>query len=153
MVDGRIEAGNSAWIAGLHGLRGLRGMRGEDPGARDYSAMRSHFRDLVAYRRAAALGDELHREIATWSAFDRYGLGVQLLRAADSIGANIAEAAGRWSLPDRRRFLIIARGSLYETEHWLARAHERGLVAQERIDGLRAIAVPLTGLIRAPAPT
>ena len=115
--------------------------------------MRSNFRGLAAYERAAALGDDLHREIATWRAFDRYGLGVQLLRAADSIGANIAEAAGRWTLPDRRRFLVMARGSLYESEHWLARAHARGLLSESHLERLKTIAIPLNGLIKAPAPS
>ena len=54
-------------------------------------------------------------------------VGIQLVRAADSIGANIAEAYGRRSRADRRRMLFIARGSACELEHWLALAHARGL--------------------------
>jgi four helix bundle protein len=50
-----------------------------------------------------------------------------LVRAADSIGANIAEANGRAKGPDQSRLLVIARGSIYETQHWLERARSRGL--------------------------
>jgi four helix bundle protein len=79
----------------------------------------SQWRDLTAYSRAAVLGDDLPRAIAGWPRFDRWSTGMQLLRAADSIGANIAEAAGREHAADKRRFLVIARASLFETEHGL----------------------------------
>jgi four helix bundle protein len=58
---------------------------------------------------------------------DRQSIGPQLIRATTSVGANIAEASGRWHEQDRRRFLWIARSSLHETEHWITCAEERGL--------------------------
>jgi four helix bundle protein len=74
--------------------------------------------------------------------------GVQLLRAADSIAANIAEGSGRSGAADRRRMFTIARGSLYETEHFLQRARVRGLeIPDLRTDDL---ARTLNGLIRSP---
>lgn len=51
-----------------------------------------------------------------------------MVRAADSVGANISEAYGRWSYADRARMVFIARGSACELEHWLARAEQRGLL-------------------------
>jgi len=56
--------------------------------------MRSEYRDLVAYQRATAVAADMYAAVSRWSSLDRWSTGVQLTRAADSIEANIAEAAG-----------------------------------------------------------
>jgi len=43
----------------------------------------------------------------------------QLIRAAASIGANIAEGYGRYKGKEYQRFLQIALGSANETDYWL----------------------------------
>jgi four helix bundle protein len=110
--------------------------------------MATTFKDLEVYRRAAALADELYELTVRWDKFERWSIGIQLMKAADSIGANIAEATGRWTTPARRRFLYIARGSLAETEHWLLRAEQRGLLPIGWSERLSAIRRPLNGLIK-----
>ena len=90
--------------------------------------------------------------MATWPSFERWTIGVQLVRAADSIAANIAEASGRWHEADKRRLLVIARGSLYETQHWLARAEARGLGTGRQEPKLAQVGRMLSGLIRRPGP-
>jgi four helix bundle protein len=90
------------------------------------------FESLSVYRRAAALADEVRTAVVLWPVFDRWTVGVQLVRAADSVGANIAEAYGRWSYADRARLLFIARGSVCELEHWFMRAQARSLKCPPR---------------------
>jgi four helix bundle protein len=111
---------------------------------------RSKFHDLEVYKLAVALADDLYADAARWPSFARYSLGSQLVRAADSVGANIAEATGRWHVPDKRRVLFIARGSLYETEHWIARAERRGLLLPGTSGRAEEIARALNGLIKNP---
>jgi len=108
----------------------------------------SDFRQLVAYRLSAAFANEMYERIARWPSFDRWSTGIQLIRAADSIGANIAEGAGRWHRDDQKRFLRIARGSLLETEHWVATAETRGLLEVGTAERLTEVARALNGLIR-----
>lgn len=114
--------------------------------------VRSEFRDLAAYQRSVAVGRDLRREIRRWSAFDRWSIGIQLIRAIDSVGANIAEASGRLHALDRRRFLLNARGSLREAEHWLVTAKEAGLFDSDALERLERIAHPLAGLINRHTP-
>jgi four helix bundle protein len=108
------------------------------------------FRDLLVYRRSVALSDALYRCVASWNSFARWTVGVQLVRAADSIGANIAESRGRTRDPDQRRFLIVARGSALELEHWIDRALERGLhVPAAATEEAKEVGRMLNGLLRA----
>jgi four helix bundle protein len=110
--------------------------------------MGSDFRGLRAYELAAALARDLNAAVSRWEKFERWSLGIQLMRAADSIGANIAEATGRWHVADQRRVLYFARGSLHETEHWVAVAKERGLLASDADARIPELARTLNGLIR-----
>jgi four helix bundle protein len=74
-----------------------------------------------------------------WKPLEKDTVGKQIIRAADSIGANIAEGAGRYNFQDNKRFVKIARGSLHETRYWLRRAYTRKLLTDEQIDKLKPI--------------
>jgi four helix bundle protein len=108
----------------------------------------SDFRRLRVYTLSRALARDLHAAVERWPVAAQRQIGDQLLRAVDSVGANIAEASGRWYFADQRRLLYIARGSLYETENWILVAQERGLLPQDADKPLAEIARTLSGLIR-----
>jgi len=114
--------------------------------------MASTFTNLVAYRLAGELSDDVGRAVARWDSFEKWSIGIQLARSANSIGANIAEALGRWHTKDRRHLLMVARGSLYETEHWLLRADARGLAHGASCDKFQELARTLNGLIKRAPP-
>ena len=113
--------------------------------------MRARFHELVAYQRAVALADELHAVVPAWPSLQRWSVGAQLLRASDSVGANIAEAFGRWHKNDQRRLLYIARGSVYETQHWIARAEKEKLLPEGTREKAEEVSRVLNGLISAHA--
>ena len=108
---------------------------------------------LSVYGKAISLADDLRPRILTWESFDRWTLGVQLMRAADSVGANLAEAFGRETDADRVRFLVIARGSATETEYWLERALPRGLLRDcGLLDRAQEVCRMLHGLVNSNRP-
>ncbi len=74
------------------------------------------------------LSDDIWDEVQQWNRFDQDTIGKQLARAADSVSANLSEAYGRYTFPDRKRFSYIARGSLCETLNWIGKATRRNLL-------------------------
>ena len=93
---------------------------------------KTNFQNLRVYRLSEKLADKVWTAVAGWDNLARDTVGKQLIRAADSVGANIAEGEGRGSFQDNRRFIKIARGSLQETQHWLRRAYKRNLLTIEQ---------------------
>jgi four helix bundle protein len=83
---------------------------------------------ITAYKIASDLSDEIWNIVSNWSLIAKKTVGEQLIKSTDSIAANIAEAEGRHFKKDKMRFLYQARGSLYETGHWLDKAMKRKLI-------------------------
>jgi four helix bundle protein len=110
---------------------------------------RTQFENLQVYRLAEDLADRIWDVVAPWKNFAKDTVGKQLVRAADSIGANIAEGSGRGAFQDNRRFVRIARASLHETKHWLRRAYKRGLLEIHETEALKTILDELAPLLNA----
>lgn len=110
---------------------------------------KTNFEKLRVYRLAEDLADEVWKIVRRWDPFARDTVGKQLVRSADSIGANIAEGTGRGSFQDNRRFVRTARGSLYETRHWLRRAFKRDLLSAEQIDRTKPLIDNLSPMLNA----
>ena len=89
-------------------------------------AIKSH-RDLIVWQKAMALAAAAYRLTKTFPVDERYRMTGQLLRAAASIPANIAEGHARGTRKDYARFIAIARGSLAETDTFLQLASDVGI--------------------------
>ena len=77
--------------------------------------------------------------VSKWEYLAKKTIGTQLVRSADSIGANLAEGTGRGSAAENCRFAKIARGSLFEVKHWLRRAFKRNLLTEVEIDSFQDV--------------
>lgn len=93
--------------------------------------MGTSLEDLKVIQSAESIADAIWRHVVPWDAFARDALGSQLVRATDSIGANIAESFGRFNFGEKIQFLYYARGSLFETKYWLNRAAHRSLLKDD----------------------
>ncbi len=58
-------------------------------------------------------------------------IGDQTVRSTDSVGANIAEGYGRYHYLDKIKFYYNARGSLFESKHWLDKMYKRKYITKE----------------------
>jgi four helix bundle protein len=96
--------------------------------------------DLRIFKVAEEMAERVWIIAIKWGYFERDTIGKQLVRATDSIGANIAEGYGRHHLNDNLRFLFIARGSLQEMKIWLIRAYKRKLLKPEDYEQLIGLA-------------
>ncbi len=109
------------------------------------------FQNLRVYQQAIELANRLSNLTSSFSRSNWY-LAEQLNRASLSIALNIAESTGRFTTADKRRFLIMARGSVHECIALLDMCDKKKLLSNEIRAELReqliAIAKMLAGMIK-----
>ena len=93
--------------------------------------LRANAGRLRVHAIASAVAADVIRQVRTFPASERFSVGDQLVRAAVSVPANIAEACGRGTIKEFRRFLLYARGSAQEVLSLLQVARRSGLGRRE----------------------
>ena len=91
------------------------------------------YRDLLVWQKAMRLAAEAYRLGRLLPKTEEYRLTSQLLRAAASVPANIAEGHARGTRKDYAHFVSIARGSLAETETIILLLVEVDLLTNGRV--------------------
>lgn len=91
---------------------------------------------LKIYQVAREIGTLIYEIYPTLPRYVQFSHGDQAIRAAGSIGANIAEGYGRFTHKDRIRFLRISRASAYELKHWVSVIHELRLIDSKKYNKL-----------------
>ncbi len=87
---------------------------------------------IDAYNRSFNLSNRIWSVVIKWDNFEKFGVGSQLTRAADSISANLAEGFGRYHKKDKIKFFRYSFGSLLETIDWIKKAKTRALIDEEQ---------------------
>lgn len=76
--------------------------------------------------------------VQPWNHFAKSTIARQLVRALDSIGANLVEGDGRYGTADSIHFFVIARASARESRYWIGVAESRNLIPVEQARSLVA---------------
>ncbi len=108
--------------------------------------------DLEIYQLSMDLAEKNWKIIQNWDLFTKDTIGKQLMRALDSIAANLSEGFGRYSYKENKQFCYYSKGSLFETKTWLTKAHNRKLLTDEKYENLNQdvnkIAIKLNNYIK-----
>lgn len=94
----------------------------------DNCQLNMELEDLSVYKIASSLSDYTWEKVIKWDWFVKRTIGLQLVNAADSIGANIAEGFGRFHKKDKIKFYYNSRGSVFESVFWVDKASKRKLL-------------------------
>jgi len=86
---------------------------------------------LDLYNNAEDFSDEIWNIVIEWDYFKKDTIGKQLVRAADSISANIAEGYGRYFYKESKQFYFYSRGSIQETKSWLSKCLRRKIIEEK----------------------
>jgi len=90
--------------------------------------------DLEVYNLAESFSDEIWVAVSEWDYFAKDTVGKQIVRSADSIGANIAEGYGRYHYKENKNFCYFSRGSIVETKSWLKKSKTRKLLNEAEFE-------------------
>ncbi|NCO55949.1 MAG: four helix bundle protein [Bacteroidetes bacterium] len=87
--------------------------------------------ELRVYQQSMELGEKVWILVQQWDWFAKDIIGKQMVRAVDSVAANLSEGFGRYHYREAIHFSYYSRGSLYETQTWLTKASNRKLISEE----------------------
>jgi len=108
--------------------------------------------ELRVYSLSMEIAENIWLIVKEWDYFTKDTIGKQLIRAVDSIAANLSEGYGRYHYREKINFSYYSRGSLYETKTWLKKAHNRNLLNDENyglfVDTIDDIGVKLNNYIK-----
>ena len=90
--------------------------------------------ELRVYSLSMEIAENIWLIVREWDYFTKDTIGKQLVRAVDSIAANLSEGYGRDHYREKINFSYYSRGSLYETKTWLQKAYNRKLLTDDSYD-------------------
>jgi len=93
----------------------------------------SDYKDLLVWQKGVALVKQVYRVSRQFPPDERFGLAIQVRRAAVSIPSNIAEGQARHTSKEFVLFLSHAEGSVAEVDTQLTLAMELGFCSRSEL--------------------
>jgi four helix bundle protein len=87
--------------------------------------------ELRVYNKSLEVAEIIWDFVIKWDYFAKDTVGKQLVRAIDSVAANLSEGFGRFHYKENKQFCYYSRGSLYESKTWIKKAQSRKLIDEE----------------------
>ncbi len=106
-----------------------------------------NFKELKVWNKAHEVTVAAYKATAAFPKQEMFGLTSQIRRAASSIGANIAEGAGRGTNADFVRFLQISLGSANELHNHLMFARDLGFIVENDFERLLAAVLEIQRML------
>ena len=91
------------------------------------------FEDLDCWKKCTALRRRLLARVKSFPSEEKYRLIDQIVRAARSVTANLAEGFGRFHYQEYVQYCRQSRGSLYELIDHLIVAHEEEYISESEL--------------------
>lgn len=108
--------------------------------------------EIQTYQLAMEMAEKIWDIVIKWNFFEKDTVGKQLVKAADSVAANLSEGYGRFHYKENKQFCYYSRGSLYETKTWITKAHNRKLITDDAFTSflkeLNTIGIKLNNYIK-----
>jgi len=108
--------------------------------------------ELQVYQLSMTIAERIWDIVIGWDYFAKDVVGKQLMKAADSVAANLSEGFGRYFYKENKQFCYYSRGSLFETKTWIRKATNRKLIDEttylEILSELDTIGVKLNNYIK-----
>ena len=94
--------------------------------------------ELQVYNLSMDIAERVWSIIYKWNYFEKDTIGKQLIRAIDSVAANLSEGYGRFHYKENKNFCYYSRGSLYESKTWITKAFNRKLISDVDYESLKS---------------
>lgn len=106
-----------------------------------------NFERLEVWQKSMDLARTVYQSTRKFPAEERFGLRIQMRRAAASIPSNIAEGCSRKSRLDFARFVEIATGSTFELATQARLAADEGLLDDSAYDQIYRLAIEIVRML------
>jgi len=109
----------------------------------------TRFEQLEVWQKSRSLAGAIYKASSQGTFARDFGLRDQLRRAAVSVMSNVAEGFGRFTRPEFRRFITIARGSAAEVQSQLYLARDLGYLSEPEHQDLNARCLEISRMLAA----